>query len=130
MPHPRMRLMTKETICMTSGSRSMTLYIVEILMAVLRTWSSSFVFIYGNGAWLCIRCATLSTLVMETLKPVMNELNAKKVYGNKKIEKVDCINNVSKRMGTALHQFVEKTPAVKLPDKGRFTKDMVSKLHI
>jgi hypothetical protein len=59
-----------------------------------------------------------------------DKLNELEVYGpDVRIEKLDCINHVSKRMGTALRDFITKTPATSLPDKGRFEKEMVPKLQ-
>jgi hypothetical protein len=58
-----------------------------------------------------------------------DELCVRKVYGDVPIEKVDCINHVSKRMGTALRDFHENTPAARLPAKGRFLKEIVPKLQ-
>lgn len=57
-------------------------------------------------------------------------INQKAIYGpDITVTKVDCINHVSKRMGTALRDYVQKTPAARLPDKGRFLKDIVPKLQ-
>jgi hypothetical protein len=59
-----------------------------------------------------------------------DKLNSEEVYGpDVRIEKVDCINHVSKRIGTALRDFAETTPAAKLPDKGRFQKEVIPKLQ-
>jgi hypothetical protein len=57
-------------------------------------------------------------------------INRSEVYGpDITVMKVDCINHVSKRMGTALRDYVQRTPATRLPDKGRFLKDIVPKLQ-
>jgi hypothetical protein len=58
-----------------------------------------------------------------------DQLCSRKIYGDIDIAKVDCINHVSKRMGTALRDFHEKNPAARLPQKGRFLKDIVPKLQ-
>ena len=59
-----------------------------------------------------------------------DKLNDLHVYGpDVQILKKDCINHVSKRMGTALREYHQNTPAARLPDKGRFLKDMVPKLQ-
>lgn len=52
------------------------------------------------------------------------------VYGpDFEIKKTDCINHVAKRMGAAVREFADETPASRLPDKGRFQKDIVPKLQ-
>ena len=56
---------------------------------------------------------------------------AENVYGDLKIEKEDCINHVSKRMGTALRNLVQccKAEKVSISGKGKLTQEKMRKIQ-
>lgn len=64
------------------------------------------------------------------------ELSKSKPYGEQKIEKLECIGHVQKRMGTRLRKLKQESRGKKLPDgktlggKGRLTDKLIDKLTV
>lgn len=48
-----------------------------------------------------------TTLISDGDSKTLSHLNSAKIYGDKEIEKIECINHVSKRLGTALRNLVK-----------------------
>ncbi|CAN8029862.1 unnamed protein product [Ixodes persulcatus] len=72
-----------------------------------------------------------TTMLSDGDSRAFNNLQADKVYGFVPIEKEDCVNHVSKRMGTALRNLVQKQKGEGRPSlggKGKLTGELITKL--
>lgn len=91
------------------------------VVAAERIWSRSEIFGFRY-----------TTLVSDGDAKTLTHLNTHKIYGDIEIQKVECLNHVSKRLGTGLRKLVKDSVGSKAPmggkGHGNLTEPVIKKL--